>query len=233
MDTLEGNEEDPISLHRYLYVSSNPVNMVDPSGNEGLGDLTVSIAIQGQLFVMAHPILTTVVTAALLTLAPDDVINSLPPAFGAEVGFVSAVETEVKELNVVRRLYEESTGIARTEAGRNFERWMIDRVLGNIIKDSEQLVVKDGAEVVGQARVRGSAVIDAVIQGVVTEFKTSFGAVKKYQAQQFAKYAKGAGGVVEYVFLHEPSTAEIKQLQDWIREAGSEVKLVVTYIVPR
>ena len=30
-----GNNEDPLSLHKYLYVEDNPVNMVDPGGHEG------------------------------------------------------------------------------------------------------------------------------------------------------------------------------------------------------
>lgn len=32
MDTYEGANEDPLSLHRYLYCSANPVNAIDPSG---------------------------------------------------------------------------------------------------------------------------------------------------------------------------------------------------------
>ena len=34
MDSFEGNSEDPLSLHKYLYCESNPVNGIDPSGNE-------------------------------------------------------------------------------------------------------------------------------------------------------------------------------------------------------
>lgn len=35
MDTYKGNKEDPLSLHKYLYVQDNPVNKVDPSGQSG------------------------------------------------------------------------------------------------------------------------------------------------------------------------------------------------------
>jgi hypothetical protein len=42
MDTAEGDQEDPISLHKYLYCRANPVNGSDPSGHqddmEELGD---------------------------------------------------------------------------------------------------------------------------------------------------------------------------------------------------
>ncbi len=46
MDTYEGDQEDPLSLHKYLYAQDNPVMMVDPSGNDGdLVSLEVSTEI--------------------------------------------------------------------------------------------------------------------------------------------------------------------------------------------
>jgi RHS repeat-associated protein len=231
-DTWDGNDEDPISLHKYLYVSANPVNRVDPSGHEGLGELSVSIAIQTQLFVMAHPILTTVVTGVLLALAPDDFVNALPPNFGEELQFINAVETEARELSAIKRLLN-GNWLEKFKAGSKFESWMLDRILANITKDAEQLVVKDGAAVANNARIKGSAVIDAIIRDVVTEFKTSFGAAGKYQAQQFAQYAQKTGRALEYVFLYKPSQSEINTLSNWVKEVGPEVKLAVTYILER
>ena len=35
MDSYAGNNQDPQSLHKYLYVHCNPVNMIDPSGKSG------------------------------------------------------------------------------------------------------------------------------------------------------------------------------------------------------
>ena len=35
MDTFEGTQSDPLSLHKYIYVANNPVNIVDPSGHDG------------------------------------------------------------------------------------------------------------------------------------------------------------------------------------------------------
>ena len=34
MDTEEGDDDNPLSLHKYLYASENPVNNLDPSGND-------------------------------------------------------------------------------------------------------------------------------------------------------------------------------------------------------
>jgi RHS repeat-associated protein len=57
MDTSVGNNEDPLSLHKYLYCQGNPVNGSDPSGNDfemaglltgirGIGSI-VSFAVSG------------------------------------------------------------------------------------------------------------------------------------------------------------------------------------------
>jgi RHS repeat-associated protein len=39
MDTYEGNDRDPLSLHKYLYAGSDPVDILDPSGNDGMDGL--------------------------------------------------------------------------------------------------------------------------------------------------------------------------------------------------
>jgi len=39
MDTFQGNQEYPLSLHKYLYCQANPVNCADPSGQDPLSAL--------------------------------------------------------------------------------------------------------------------------------------------------------------------------------------------------
>ncbi len=44
MDTYEGEQEDPLSLHKYSYVANNPQNTIDPSGRESIASVVVSMA---------------------------------------------------------------------------------------------------------------------------------------------------------------------------------------------
>jgi len=49
-DPYEGDNKDTISLHRYLYASDNPVNIVDPDGQSGeIIDVAFSMAISASV----------------------------------------------------------------------------------------------------------------------------------------------------------------------------------------
>jgi RHS repeat-associated protein len=232
MDPQDGDDQSPMSLHRYSYAGAEPVDNRDPTGLEGLTDTLTVAAIQTQLFVMAHPILTAVSTAVLISLAPEDFAQALPPGFGDELQVFNAVQTEVTQLTTIERLLN-SNWLQKLRAGTQFESWMVNKILAATPPEEKQFVVKDGAAVLNNARVKGSAVIDAIFKGILTEFKTSFGAVEKYQAQQFAKYAQNGLKQLEYVFLYKPSPEEVARLQSWVREAGQDVKLTVTYILEK
>jgi len=49
VDPFTGFEAIPVSMHRFVYANSNPVHFIDPSGNVSLVELTVAVAISGQL----------------------------------------------------------------------------------------------------------------------------------------------------------------------------------------
>ena len=56
MDTDEGDQEDPLSLHKYLYGADDPVNLDDPSGND-YGDFNISLAsIFGFISLIGSPV---------------------------------------------------------------------------------------------------------------------------------------------------------------------------------
>ncbi len=55
-DSYPGSKRDPITLHKYLYCNSDPVNRIDPSGNFATGtmsEVSISMAIAQQIQVGA------------------------------------------------------------------------------------------------------------------------------------------------------------------------------------
>ena len=48
-DSFDGVDEDPVTLHRYLYVSDNPVSHSDPGGNADMVELCVASSITASL----------------------------------------------------------------------------------------------------------------------------------------------------------------------------------------
>ena len=52
MDSYEGDDEAPLSLHKYLYTESNPVDNLDPSGNQ-IADVMAGIAVSMTLDAMS------------------------------------------------------------------------------------------------------------------------------------------------------------------------------------
>src|SRR5208282_5582572 len=52
MDTVYGFQNDPLSLHKYLYGEGNPVNNIDPSGHDLVEELATT-SIQSSLFSFA------------------------------------------------------------------------------------------------------------------------------------------------------------------------------------
>jgi RHS repeat-associated protein len=57
MDTFEGTQTDPLSLHKYLYAHVNPVNGTDPSGHE-FNLIGTLVAVANQLYLAARTAFT-------------------------------------------------------------------------------------------------------------------------------------------------------------------------------
>ena len=53
-DSYEGKNRDPHSLHKYLYVHSNPTNCIDPSGHISLVELSWSAGISATLSIISN-----------------------------------------------------------------------------------------------------------------------------------------------------------------------------------
>ncbi len=57
MDTFEGSQSDPLSLHKYLYCQSNPANLTDPSGHDAVGEaigIPINLIIPGSSTVLSY-----------------------------------------------------------------------------------------------------------------------------------------------------------------------------------
>jgi hypothetical protein len=55
MDSYEGTQEEPLSLHKYLYASGNPINLSDPSGMESIASALMSMTMLGGQFAQISP----------------------------------------------------------------------------------------------------------------------------------------------------------------------------------
>jgi RHS repeat-associated protein len=49
MDTFQGNMQDPMSLHKYLYANANPISNTDPTGLTSLGEMASALHIRNIL----------------------------------------------------------------------------------------------------------------------------------------------------------------------------------------
>ncbi len=63
-DTYAGNNEDPLSLHKYLYCQDDPVDNDDPSGND-IGDMLSVMDIGGMLDSIGLPVASQVQQRAM------------------------------------------------------------------------------------------------------------------------------------------------------------------------
>jgi RHS repeat-associated protein len=53
MDSYEGDDEEPLSLHKYLYASGDTVDRLDPSGHDDLATLAIGLAVAAVLVGLA------------------------------------------------------------------------------------------------------------------------------------------------------------------------------------
>ncbi len=108
MDTDEGNDQDPISLHKYLYANANPVNGTDPTGNQDVIEEVGAEAIDETLdsieFAtnLAQPISAARRAVAFLTAAAL-IADAVAASFGAGGNdLTSPSDNQEVEINVYR-----------------------------------------------------------------------------------------------------------------------------------
>lgn len=92
MDSYAGDSEDPLSLHKYLYVANNPVNMVDPSGHDITADeLKKKLAEGGNHALEAvGDALKTIAEGGTSADAVSGALGSVGPAIVADILYAQA-----------------------------------------------------------------------------------------------------------------------------------------------
>ena len=96
-DDAYGDDEDPLSLHKYLYASANPVNRIDPSGHDDMAGVGLDMTLDA---ISALPNFTMVLNVGLRVASTVSVLG---------VKFIAAEEGK-KVRNGLAVLYNDSAG---------------------------------------------------------------------------------------------------------------------------
>ena len=144
-DPYSGSNDDPVSLHRYLYAGAEPVDNVDPSGkiSEGLSGLSASI---GAIGVIAANNLPAIQNAFLFVVGifdPDAAValgETLPQAEGGAAAGLA-----------VRGSFSKALELAEEEAPR-LESGLEHEFAGEALTIRESLGLKSSEKNVGIAR---------------------------------------------------------------------------------
>lgn len=67
MDPYEGQSNDPLSLHKFVYASSNPVDDIDPTGNDEIAEQLGSFSV-GYTIAAMSVLSAAIVCTALINL---------------------------------------------------------------------------------------------------------------------------------------------------------------------
>jgi len=76
MDTEEGSDEEPLSLHKYLYASGDSVNRIDPTGNDDIAELSASFAVQNALSAISTTLLNSPLGSGVASFVASQFIPS-------------------------------------------------------------------------------------------------------------------------------------------------------------
>ena len=84
MDTYEGNNEDPLSLHKYLYGWDNPVNNTDPSGHD-IGEMLAVVDIFSGFFAQISPVTSQAAPSSLRFSPQNTTLGMVQRVLATEV----------------------------------------------------------------------------------------------------------------------------------------------------
>jgi hypothetical protein len=189
MDSYEGDNEDPLSLHKYLYCQDNSINGIDPSGHDGdfvstMGSMAINSIMSGM--------------AMSATLRAYDSAKAFcaGQALGAIAEDAAIGMGEDALLNVATMGLSKITAIRK--AGQIFTRavnsvWALDKFTRGI--EIERKILGRTPRTPDLSRVPNFPVIDDFSDNVATSIKSIDLTAKSYQNASamngvLARYAK-------------------------------------------
>jgi RHS repeat-associated protein len=208
-DPFEGADQDPLSLHKYLYTHADPVDRLDPSGLFSISNVCASISIQVSLFAMAHPTLLTVMGFVASALIPAEVSNSLMASgFPPFEAFGTTAQYRIRALQLIKNA-QLRMQIKQALSGANGR---LSNLLGHTFEELVQKTLFPAADY--QKRLASGRVIDVVWRNFLIELKTSkqLGGRGGKQLAAFAGHAADEGKDLIYLFLQKPSDAAIRAI---------------------
>jgi RHS repeat-associated protein len=107
MDTFAGDNEDPLSLHKYLYCQGNPVNNTDPSGND-IGEMLSVMDIGGMLTQIGAPVAIKALSTAEGDGGPDVTVSLNKTLDDVKQKFTALPDPDAKAC--CKRMTEYSSG---------------------------------------------------------------------------------------------------------------------------
>jgi RHS repeat-associated protein len=117
-DTFEGYNNEPVSLHRYLFAGGDPVNRLDPSGDDFIDTLGAAAISIGTLASQAALVVTTVLGTVYINLYRVPQVIEAASNY-ATIG-VGAFET-LRFLGSNALRYAESYSQVPTQRGLDYE----------------------------------------------------------------------------------------------------------------
>jgi RHS repeat-associated protein len=163
LDRQAGSSSDPRSLHRYVYAGNDPANHTDPSGQFGLGSISISFSISGILNGIASLSLNVLIDYVLskITGAEFNIFVSVGTAlaFGAiGKGLSLGISAVRRSPNTIRLLQAAARrGVAEHSAWTKMAKAALDTAgrvegfcpscftLNKGIRDLSGKVVRNGA----------------------------------------------------------------------------------------
>ncbi|MCO7225068.1 RHS repeat-associated core domain-containing protein [Pleionea sp. CnH1-48] len=123
MDTWKGIPQAPITLHKYLYAYSDPVNFIDPSGMFGISSIGAALRVNGRLSTLATSSGRATISRALTGSGKD--------AFGI-VGEEIIQLAKESMLNILLAELSGGTSFANAGARGTAAHQQFERLIGEI-----------------------------------------------------------------------------------------------------